>query len=183
MKQNDALAAKGNVEHPFVYGKHGIGKTEMVIQFAKKTTGPMFIVLLLNLKKWVIPWYSEIFDPTPDDPNSGDEYTVYRPPWLRDAIDNIDKSKPDFILDDLTVLGNESYKVVAISSDVCPYLSLPPKWQIILTANPEGGEYTVTEMDDAMITRMIYVTMTFNAKTWAEWAQSDGLMHVESISF
>ena len=30
-----------------------------------------------------------------DDPNSGDEYTVYRPPaWLRDAIDNIDKSKP-----------------------------------------------------------------------------------------
>ena len=64
----------------------------------------------------------------------------------------------------------------AIASDVCAlFLEFPPKWQIVLTANPEGGEYTVTEMDDAMITRMMHCTMVFNAKTWAEWAQSDGL--------
>ena len=28
---------------------------------------------------------------------------------------------------------------------------LPPKWLIVCTANPDSGEYSVTEMDDAMI--------------------------------
>ena len=52
---------------------------------------------------------------------------------------------------------------------------LPPKWQIVVTANPEGGDYSVTPMDDAMLTRMIHTTMKFNAKVWAEWATSAGI--------
>ena len=31
----------------------------------------------------------------------------------------------------------------------------------ILTANPDGGDYSVTTMDDAMITRMLHVTMEY----------------------
>ena len=37
--------------------------------------------------------------------------------------------------------------------------ALPPKWQIVATANPEGGDYSVTPMDDAMITRLLHITM------------------------
>jgi dGTP triphosphohydrolase len=47
---------------------------------------------------------------------------------------------------------------------------LPPKWNIILTANPDGGDYSVTPMDDAMITRMMHVSMKFDLKAWAKWA-------------
>lgn len=49
---------------------------------------------------------------------------------------------------------------------------LPPKWQIVATANPEGGDYSVTPMDGAMLTRMLHTTLKFNAKIWAEWANS-----------
>ena len=53
--------------------------------------------------------------------------------------------------------------------------TLPPKWQIVATANPEGGDYSVTPMDDAMLTRLVHLTMVFDPKTWAQWAESAGV--------
>ena len=43
------LGSKRKTWHTCLYmGKTRIGKTEMVIHLLRKTTGPMFIVLLLN---------------------------------------------------------------------------------------------------------------------------------------
>jgi len=53
--------------------------------------------------------------------------------------------------------------------------SLPRRWQIVLTANPDGGDYSVTPMDDAMLTRMLHVTMRFDATRWAQWADGAGI--------
>jgi hypothetical protein len=47
---------------------------------------------------------------------------------------------------------------------------LPPKWQIVATANPDDGNYSVTSMDDAMITRMLHVTLEFDVNVWIKWA-------------
>jgi hypothetical protein len=47
---------------------------------------------------------------------------------------------------------------------------LPPKWQIVSTANPEDDEYSVTAMDEAMLTRMLHTNMVFDVKSWAAWA-------------
>jgi hypothetical protein len=44
-----------------------------------------------------------------------------------------------------------------------------------LTANPDGGDYSVTPMDDAMITRMMHITMEFDVKEWAKWAEKNGI--------
>jgi hypothetical protein len=52
---------------------------------------------------------------------------------------------------------------------------LPEKWQIVATANPEGADYSVTPMDDAMLTRMIHATLIFDHKVWAQWAYSSGV--------
>ena len=41
---------------------------------------------------------------------------------------------------------------------------LPKRWQIVATANPEGGDYSVTPMDDAMLTRMLHTTLKFDSK-------------------
>ena len=49
---------------------------------------------------------------------------------------------------------------------------LPPKWQIVVTANPDGGDYSVTPMDGAMLTRMLQHEMT---KAWAVWASAAGM--------
>ncbi len=51
-------------------------------------------------------------------------------------------------------------------------LKLPSKWQIVTTANPDNGDYSVTPMDDAMLARMLHITLNFDAKIWAEWAQA-----------
>ncbi len=53
--------------------------------------------------------------------------------------------------------------------------SLPPRWQIVLTANPDGGDYSVTPMDNAMLTRMLHITMRFDARRWAAWAEDAGI--------
>ena len=50
--------------------------------------------------------------------------------------------------------------------------ALPESWQIVCTANPEGGDYSVTPMDDAMLTRMLHLTMVFDVKVWAKWAEA-----------
>jgi MoxR-like ATPase len=54
---------------------------------------------------------------------------------------------------------------------------LPAKWQIVCTANPEDDEYSVTTMDEAMLTRMLHTNMIFDVKSWAAWAIEN---HVDS---
>lgn len=52
---------------------------------------------------------------------------------------------------------------------------LPAGWQIVATANPEGGAYSVTQMDDAMLTRLLHVTLELDVRDWVSWARSRGL--------
>lgn len=52
---------------------------------------------------------------------------------------------------------------------------LPPRWQIVCTANPEGGDYSVTPMDDAMLTRLLHATLVFEPRAWAAWATAAGV--------
>lgn len=52
---------------------------------------------------------------------------------------------------------------------------LPPRWQIVCTANPEGGDYSVTPMDDAMLTRLLHTSLVFDPKAWAAWATDAGV--------
>jgi hypothetical protein len=47
---------------------------------------------------------------------------------------------------------------------------LPENWHIVCTANPEGSDYAITNLDDAMLTRMMHVSMRFDPKEWAQWA-------------
>lgn len=52
---------------------------------------------------------------------------------------------------------------------------LPKNWHIILTNNPDDGEYTVNSVDAAQKTRYINVNMTFDVKEWAKWAEGEGI--------
>jgi MoxR-like ATPase len=52
---------------------------------------------------------------------------------------------------------------------------LPSRWHIVMTANPDDGNYSVTAMDDAMLTRALHFTMTFDVRDWTEWATAAGV--------
>ena len=68
---------------------------------------------------------------------------------------------------------------------------LPKNWHILLTTNPDNGDYNVTSLDVAQKTRFISVELKFDVDVWAKWAEQaniDGrcinflLMHPESVT-
>ena len=181
LNQNDALAKKGKRGTPIcIWGTHGIGKTQLIMGLAKEYGWTSVYCAPAQFEEMgELHGIPETFDPTPENPNSGDEFTVYRPPqWLKSAIDGADLDKPGLlILDDFNRADTRILQgcMQLLQLQALISWSLPPRWQIVLTANPEGGPYTVTEMDDAMLTRMLHVTMKFNAECWAQWATGAGI--------
>ena len=49
--------------------------------------------------------------------------------------------------------------------------SLPKDWHIILTSNPDNGEYLVNSIDNAQKTRFITINLKFDINCWSEWAE------------
>lgn len=52
---------------------------------------------------------------------------------------------------------------------------LPKDWHIVLTANPDNGEYLVNTIDIAQRTRFVSTTLKWNHERWAEWAEVQGI--------
>jgi len=70
-------------------------------------------------------------------------------------------------------------------------LKLPKDWHIILTANPDDGEYLVNSIDVAQRTRFVSTGLKWSHERWAEWAETQGidtrcinfmLMHPEVVN-
>jgi hypothetical protein len=68
---------------------------------------------------------------------------------------------------------------------------LPSDWHILLTANPDNGDYLVNTIDTAQRTRFVSVILKWNHERWAEWAERAGidgrcinfvLMHPEIVN-
>lgn len=52
---------------------------------------------------------------------------------------------------------------------------LPKDWTIILTTNPDNGEYNVQSMDTAQTTRFVSCELKFDVNCWSEWAEEAGI--------
>jgi hypothetical protein len=69
--------------------------------------------------------------------------------------------------------------------------SLPKNWHIILSQNPDDGDYMVNAQDLAQGTRYISVDFKFDVSCWSKWAERQGvdsrainfmLMHPELVT-
>lgn len=49
--------------------------------------------------------------------------------------------------------------------------SLPKKTTIVLTANPDNGDYNVNSLDEAQRTRFLTFPVTFDLDAWSLWAE------------
>ncbi|MFK7946898.1 MAG: AAA family ATPase [Saprospiraceae bacterium] len=147
-----------------IWGKHGIGKTELVQDFAKANDFDFV---------YIAPAQFEEMGDLVGMPKIVDGKTVFAAPnWIPTTnrkgillIDDVNRADDRILRGIMQLLQN--YELVS--------WKLPESWQIILTANPDGGDYSVTPMDDAMLTRMLHITMTFDVKTWAKWANENGI--------
>lgn len=149
-----------------IWGRHGIGKTDIVAAMAKKW-GADFVAI-------APAQFEEMGDLMGMPVVVGDgEMTRMAPPeWVPKEegpgvllIDDVNRAD-DRILRGLMQLF-QNYELAG--------WKLPKRWQIIMTANPDGGDYSVTPMDDAMLTRMLHITMRFDVKRWASWAEGAGI--------
>ena len=53
--------------------------------------------------------------------------------------------------------------------------SLPPKTTIVLSSNPDNGDYSVSTLDNAQKTRYMSFSVDFDIEVWAKWAEFEGL--------
>jgi hypothetical protein len=81
------------------------------------------------------------------------------------------------ILDDYTRADHRFMQATMSLIDQQSYASwkLPKNWHIVLTTNPDNGDYNVTSLDIAQKTRFISVEVKFDEKVWAKWAETAGI--------
>lgn len=142
-----------------IWGVHGIGKTALVEQVA-------------DANKWkfayVAPAQFEEMGDLHGLPVIDGTTTRFAPPdWVpTEAGPGI------LLLDDFNRADDRILRGIMqlLQRGELVSWSLPPDWHIVVTANPEGADYSVTPLDDAMLTRMLHVSMEFEHKVWAKWA-------------
>lgn len=104
---------------------------------------------------------------------TGKKRMSYCPPeWISDKtgggillLDDYSRANPRFLQACMELIDTQSY----IS------WKLPADWTIILSSNPNNGNYLVNESDIAMTTRYISVEMKWQVDRWAEWAEREGI--------
>lgn len=160
--------AKGHKTPLCIWGQHGIGKTQIVETFAQENNYKL---------AYIAPAQFEEMGDLLGMPQviSGDTQkkaqTSFIPPeWVpREEgpgillIDDVNRADDRILRGIMQLLQN--YELVS--------WKLPANWHIILTANPDGGDYSVTPLDMAMLTRMMHITLTFDIKRWALWAEKN----------
>lgn len=166
---NRTCEEEGRKKTPIcIWGTHGIGKTHSVEQVAKEN-GYEFT--------YIAPaQFEEMGDllgmPKIIEKDGVTVTEIVAPDWVPKTegpgvllIDDVNRADIRILRGIMQLLQN--YELVS--------WKLPKGWEIVLTANPDGGDYSVTPMDDAMITRMLHVTMQFDVKQWALWAEKNGV--------
>ena len=90
------------------------------------------------------------------------------PEWIANK-----KNGGILLLDDWNRANVRFIQAVMELIDRQTYISwtLPKDWHIILTANPDNGDYNVTSLDPAQKTRFITANLKFDVDVWAKWAE------------
>ena len=175
-----------------IVGDSGIGKTSMVIQTAKE--------LNLNFVKLNLAQIEELGDlvgfPIRQfevcqsennclwiDEHAVEEYTKLG--YKFTGLNRMSYCPPEWIsgktnggillLDDWNRADIRFIQAVMELIDRQQYISwsLPKDWHIMLTANPDNGDYLVNSIDNAQKTRFISVQLKFDINCWAKWAEEN----------
>lgn len=174
-----------------IIGDSGIGKTSMVIQVAKEL-GLNFVKLnLAQIEELgdLVGFPIRQFEMKNDTTTSWiDEHAVedfHKKGWVTTSQNRMSYCPPEWIagkekggillLDDWNRADIRFIQAVMELIDRQQYISwsLPKDWHIMLTANPDNGEYLVNSIDNAQKTRFISVNLKYDIKCWSTWAENN----------
>lgn len=177
-----------------VEGPAGVGKTSSIIQLAQEEGMDIVRLNLAELEdlsdlvgfpikefevineakvsKWVPESLLPQYIASKYKPTGNKRMSYAAPEWI-----NNKKEGGILILDDYTRADQRFMQATMTLIETQTYYSwsLPKNWHIILTTNPDDGNYNVTSLDGAQKTRFITVNFKFDVDVWARWAEKQGI--------
>lgn len=125
-----------------------------------------------NVSKWIPENMIPMYVKGGYKPTSSHRMNYAVPEWIAG------KTKPGIlILDDFSRANQMFMQAIMEICDRQEYISwkLPAGWTVVLSSNPDDGNYNVTTLDIAQTTRFINLEMKFDMDVWARWAEKDAL--------
>ena len=177
-----------------VEGPAGVGKTSSIVQLAQEEGMDIVRLNLAELEdlsdlvgfpikefeiineakvsKWVPETLLPQYIASKYKPTGNKRMSYAAPEWI-----NNKKEGGILILDDYTRADARFMQATMTLIETQTYYSwaLPKNWHIILTTNPDDGNYNVTSLDGAQKTRFITVNFKFDVDVWARWAEKQGI--------
>jgi len=191
LQENGKIPVAVNIE-----GEAGIGKTSTILQYANENNLHFVKLSLSQLEelgdlvgfpikefevakttddgKRVTKWIPENIMPLYIQqkyvPTGEKRMTHAQPEWIQGKGEN-----GLLILDDYTRADARFMQATMEIIDRQEYVSwkLPKGWTVILTSNPDNGDYQVTSLDEAQKTRFITSYLKFDIDCWARWAEEN----------
>ena len=201
INNNRFIQAKGKIPVAInVEGEAGIGKTSTILQVASEMglncrkislsqieeIGDLvgfphkeFEVEKEGTTKWVPESMLNTYVGYHYKPTGNKRMTHAAPEWIQGLGDG-----GILILDDYTRADSRFMQSAMEIIDRQEYISwkLPKDWHVILTTNPDSGDYLVSSLDIAQKTRFITVNLKFDIECWAKWAE-DNEIDTRCINF
>lgn len=215
VKNNQHIQTEGKIPVAVnIEGEAGIGKTTTILQIGKElgldvvklnlaqieelgdlTGFPIkeFEVVKttddgIKVAKWVPENIMPMYIQNKYVPSGEKRMGYASPEWIQGKEEG-----GILILDDYSRADQRFTQAAMELIDRQKYISweLPKNWHIVLTSNPDNGDYQVTSMDAAQKTRFITAYLKFDADCWARWAEENNidsrcinflLMHPELVT-
>ena len=196
IKNNERLQANGDVPKAIdLIAEAGIGKSSIIEQVASELdynyvkltlsaiseTGDLcgFPVLLHyackeNDCRWIPPELIDGYIKAGYHLTGDTKMSYALPEWYK----NIDPNKGTILLLDdfcrsLNNIIQACYELI-YKQEMWSF-KLPPKTTVILTNNPDSGDYNVNSTDEAFVTRKVNFRIKFDIDSWANWAERKGV--------
>jgi hypothetical protein len=179
-----------------IEGPAGVGKTSIIEQIANEHSMTMCKLNLSQLeevgdltgfpiKEYYVTWTKKdgnkgykwipetLLSRVPSGVTVTDKIRMgYAPPSWLPSEEN--PNGTILLLDDYTRASNLFMQATMELINEGRYVSwsLPKNTSIILTSNPDNGEFSVSSLDTAQKTRFINFTVKLNIENWASWAEN-----------
>ena len=188
IQENGKTPVAVNIE-----GESGLGKTSTILQVANELNLQCVKLNLSQLEeigdlvgfpmkehevvkedrvKWVTESTMAMYIQSGYKPTGEKRMTHAAPEWVQGKGQG-----GILILDDWTRADLRFVQAVMEIIDRQEYISwkLPKDWHVVLTSNPDNGEYLVNSIDSAQRTRFITANLTFDIDCWAKWAEQNNI--------